>query len=267
MAISVKTYIVRERKAKCLSKGLEQGLKYLRKNDLLDHCVYFDIKEARDKSYSELKKENLLENKLQYSSKHRPLILNSSGSLHHLTYLFTNKLPQDKPYSILFLDNHNDGIWDNYDIKENRTLNCGQFVYDMIRDNKNVSGVFWLGLDLKTITYRLKKGAVKEKTLSKSANLSYKQILKRMCPLINELIGDRIYISFDLDCLSKDYVKTDYSQSRMSLDFALNLIEDLAKTKEFIGADICGLSKKGVDETSLRTYAEVYRTLYRALKG
>lgn len=63
-----------------------------------------------------------------------------------------------------------------------------------------------------------------------------------------------LYISVDLDVLSREWVRTDWSQGGMSLDDLELILTDAASKRRIIGADICGgLTKdKGAAPQDLR---------------
>lgn len=52
--------------------------------------------------------------------------------------------------------------------------------------------------------------------------------------------GLPVYVSIDLDVLSRDFARTDWSQGDMSLDALLDILRQVAGTREVLGVDICG---------------------------
>ena len=73
---------------------------------------------------------------------------------------------------------------------------------------------------------------------------------RRTNPLLDDSSG-LLYISIDIDCLSRDYARTDWSQGETTLPQLLQQLDEVRRGHELAGVDICGgitLSQGGTAE-------------------
>ncbi len=78
-----------------------------------------------------------------------------------------------------------------------------------------------------------------------------------------ETAGQPVYISIDLDVLSRDYARTDWDQGTMTLDELVGYILEIKKAARIIGVDICGglTIQKGASPDDLAINAATEKAL------
>jgi arginase family enzyme len=259
-------YIVRTGAGKWIGKGLEQALQYLENKGQLDltKTRHIDIPTVNeDPGFDDgigIDKDILFENDLKYSD--RPLILTGSNYLHHLTYLYSRKINSGE-FSILNIDRHPDGIeyWTGKDSTYANKIDCARFFCQTLQDNPNLKNIrYSSGLGI--------YGASKEhKSVEVIRSSESENDQEKYMGALSASLARQVYITIDLDCMPRRFVETDFhKQSEMSLEFLSDIIKRVSAEREIIGADICGLSFRGVSESSLLTYSAVFNQLKRAMK-
>ena len=83
-------------------------------------------------------------------------------------------------------------------------------------------------------------------------------------PTLDSLPELPVYISIDLDVLSKEFARTDWDQGDMTLDELAEAIRTLMDTHRIIGVDLCGgnTPEKGASPADLALNASAGETLY-----
>lgn len=83
-------------------------------------------------------------------------------------------------------------------------------------------------------------------------------------PTLDSLPELPVYISIDLDVLSKEFARTDWDQGDMTLDELTEAIRTLMDTHRIIGVDLCGgnTPEKGASPADLALNASAGEALY-----
>jgi hypothetical protein len=258
---SIDVYVVKT--GGIINKGLRQTVEHLKNEKILREEPKLIEIEKPDEYSPELtsvyRKE--LSINLSFDNEKKPLILNGSGMLHHLTYVFTKNLKtnNNKKYSMLFLDKHNDGYLNDCP-RMMTPLRCSLFVLETMVDCPRIYKFVWLSEENKRL-FIAKKGGKKRKTIEKDADYIGGEYKKKIISLIDKKLTKQVYVSLDLDFLSPTCVETDYDQGTMKLPFLLNILKETSKNHKIIGADICGLKRYGVGKESIKTYSKIFTTL------
>lgn len=81
---------------------------------------------------------------------------------------------------------------------------------------------------------------------------------------LGDVAGKAVYLSIDLDVLSKEYARTDWNQGNMTLDELKACIEEIKKSTRIIGVDICGglTIQKGASPEDLAINASTEKALF-----
>ncbi len=280
----VQTYVVQ-----CKDKGLERAIRYLYENDLLRDPRSIGVDErilgAMHHDYNVVDSAELLDAMHVFTSQSLPLILNGTGTYHHFTYAFCRKIVDrfGKPYTVIHFDHHSDGSTVRYKFKGliNSDITCGNYYSRLMADSNYAKSVIWIQAPATMISVN-RKGKVIE---SSDAHLwatktnyrdfalkeSVGEAIERTLPVtlaktLENIETDLLYVTVDLDVLSKEHLDTDWDQGDMHLNFLLRFLEGLGEKRKIIGADICGLRKDDrFDLNSLATFSKVYYTLYSAM--
>jgi len=149
-----------------------------------------------------------------------------TGDYHYLTKLFLEMV--NEPFQLLLFDHHSDRQPSEL---APDLLSCGAWVADSLRDCPMLKSVCTVG------------------TCDGS-------VLKPDLP---------IYISIDLDVLSADFFRTDWSQGEMTPDELESLLSGLAGNN-ILGIDVCGgltVTKGARDEDLALNCSERFRLLER----
>lgn len=263
-------------------KGLTRLLDYLDERRLFDgHEEYISIDPTLYRSGSwmpfsllPMDASSLLEGmEVNVSKKKLPLILNGSGSFHHLTYGFCRKIVDTfhEPYTIIHIDRHDDGSTRRYKSAESigPVIDCGNFYPKLMADSPFALATVFVSsfLEIYSINENGKVTYLRQRIGRNNP--------KGMVALETNVKTKNIYVTVDLDTLSSQYVKTDWSTGGMDLEFLTNFLGELQRKKRIIGADICGLRKGGRVSTdilrsncrTLETYTSVFSNLRQLLRN
>jgi len=124
-----------------------------------------------------------------------------TGDYHYMTALLLQKATEGS-ISLLLLDNHPD---DQAPAFSPDILSCGSWVLEA-RRNPVITDFQWIQKGDEPIT----------------------------------LGSNPIYISIDLDVLSRDYARTNWNQGEMTLSRMIDILDTATKGRELAGVDICG---------------------------
>lgn len=157
-----------------------------------------------------------------------------TGDYHYITLFWLERIRE--PFSLVLFDNHPD---DQPSAFSPDTLSCGSWVAEA-RKLPNCIGTYWLS------------GAACE-TAGKNLRYAHPSQADAWAPPVHETTGGHgfsrlslrkpgkpVYVSIDLDVLSRDYARTDWDQGSMTLEELSGAILELKKSSQIIGVDICG---------------------------
>lgn len=222
-----------------------------------------------------------------YSSIHKEndflLVINGSGNFHHHTYGFCRGLVEQdkKPYTVVHFDQHGDAK------NVSNELACGNYLVNLTNDSEYVQKAVIIGasvmiadsqgmdttalkLETEIYPYAISEGSflhmdevpdidVKkgEIAFGQALKVSFHRIKEEGIEqisqrAINRMKTDDVYITVDLDVLTKDYVETEWGNGFMTLDQLLTSIKAIKSEKNVIGLDICGTN--GKDEIGKAQY-------------
>jgi hypothetical protein len=265
-------------------KGIERLLEYLDERRLIDR----DIRHIRfnpelpgagywhlffpPPSRFLIDASQLLESMNVDVSEKPPLILNGSGSFHHLTYGFCRKIVDTfcEPYTIIHIDSHEDGATRKYKSADRvrRSIECGYFYPRLLADSPFAQAVIF-------VTGRSEIYSVNEK-----GNVSFLRYKIRGGPsdaadmIAKNIKTKNIYWTVDLDALSSQDVKTDWYNGGMGVEFLTGFVNEVGGRKKTSGADICGLRRGGrvstdflrTNERCLETNAYIFSTFRKLME-
>ncbi len=149
-----------------------------------------------------------------------------TGDYHYISLFWAERISE--PFTFLLYDNHPD---DQPDAFGAGMVTCGSWMKD-VRKLDMCKGTIWV--DGKgTIT---ENGACRELPL---------------------------YISIDLDILSRTYARTDWDQGDITLEQMISSLTVMCRDRRIIGADICGglTIQKGASAEDLATNAGTVKAL------
>ncbi len=160
-----------------------------------------------------------------------------SGNYHYMTCFFLEKI--QVPFALILIDHHSDMQMPAF----GNILSCGGWVKYTLDSNEFLNKVYIIG-------------AADEE----DERIEYIES------------GDSwpgselpVYLSIDKDVLSSDHAATDWDQGDMSLDELLSLINEIKRSTELIGTDICGEKKEGVTESEVALNIQTNAKLLEAL--
>ncbi|MCK5283876.1 MAG: hypothetical protein KAK00_10845 [Nanoarchaeota archaeon] len=233
-----------------------------------------------------------------FSQSERSIVLNGSGKYHHRTF-FLVKNSSSVELSYVQLDAHTDfGTWGVC----NDFVNSGGFVENIV-DLKKIKKVYLLGLvpteiiaslghnegmgpnkkfilvdnppifNKKTELYLHDNYVLNPEELSDiefKSLIKYQEKYKSLMRFSPSLIPtEDVYVSIDLDVIG-EFPTSFRRLGKLSLENVLELISSIGKTKNIVGADICGLdlnqlSYEEGDKKSI--YLKQIYTIYQTLKS
>ncbi len=281
MARGVQVYVVKNAPGR-RSLGLSQALRHLSREGLLcpKDSIPIQLKTindrrsltgsiADDELFCHVTEDELLAElgNFKYDPSKKPLFLNNSGLNHHLTYGLLKRVAESYrgPFGVLVFDAHSDGVGSPVEPKEQnakpRKLWGGEFWAQALRDIPKFHIVIYPDEDHGRVMGH-----------SRHILEPYEAPIDRdsqLAPTILATLNGRsargvkgLYLSIDLDCLGRRYIQTDYPvEDGTTPEFLIETIEKVASKFPIIGADICGLSRKGVNKMSLQTFARIYQSL------
>jgi hypothetical protein len=172
----------------------------------------------------------------------KPLILNTRGTYHHLTYGFLKSTTsEDEDIGYVHIDNHSDTYTTT---SSDREIESGSFVIDILK--------------LPQVTDTLFVGCEFEPSSSISSNaLTSESWRKRFREEVQKL-PDKVYISVDLDVFPPMYINCPFGQGIMTYRQFHFLIDEIKNQKDVAGADICGID---------RPHTSQDRKLYESVVG
>lgn len=240
----MKTYVAQR------SEGLYQALTDMNRRGILKYSDWDNLNVRTPIEYTSERKINNREDldvKLPITKDDKPLVLNGSGWLHHSTYSFVANNPYQQEFSILNIDNHGDGI----EHLPSKDIHCGHFFSNIVNDFPQVYNAVWF--------YHDGKMAFNNKARNGTALPEFFVSDDKHPSLLEKFLQRNIYLSLDLDCLTKSDMQTDWTQGEMTLTELLGILDYIGDNYNIIGADICGLSRRGVDQKSIDNYVQIYQ--------
>jgi len=149
-----------------------------------------------------------------------------SGNYHYVSLFWLERI--EEPFSLLLFDNHEDKSESAFG---GGTLSCGSWVKDALK-HPFLRDFRWI------------------RTFPESRNAAE----------VYEGISSPVYLSIDLDVLSREYARTNWDQGTMSLGELSELL--LSIPGRIIGADICGAESDSEKMLSPTTPEENRRCIY-----
>lgn len=159
----------------------------------------------------------------------KPLILNTRGTYHHLTYGFLQHLEKnsDKELGYVHVDNHTDTYLKRDSKKKN--ISSGSFVSE-IYELENISDLLFVGCSFEPFDS------------IDSRELQSEEWREKIRGAVKKL-PENIYISVDLDVFPPLYISCPFGQGETTYRQFHFLIEIIREKKNLIGADICGIDR------------------------
>lgn len=147
-----------------------------------------------------------------------------TGDYHYVSLFWAERVGE--PFNLLLYDNHPD---DQPDAFGAGMISCGSWVKD-VRSLEMCKGTVWVD------------GSGKTHGIGKDLPL---------------------YISIDLDILSRDYARTDWDQGDVSLDRLMESLSRMCAGSRILGVDICGgiTIQKGASTEDLAINAGTVKAL------
>jgi arginase family enzyme len=214
-----------------------------------------------------------------YDPSKKPLFLNGSGFVHHLTTGFLGVVSRyhKTPFGVVVFDDHDDGVdsqpddvGDILDPKPEK-IYCGLFWFKALKDVPNLKEVVCPEETRARILSLLKNEQDPKVNLLTQDNQVVPKIRTRLRSLPYKHLG--VYLSVDLDCLETKYVQTDFPpddpecNQRMTPELLIERLQGIASDFPVIGADICGLKRTGVNNRSCENFSRVYTCLEQILSA
>ena len=153
-----------------------------------------------------------------------------SGNYHYLTKFWTDKISE--PFTLIVFDHHPDmqpPICDH-------VISCGDWVADVMRENKYLKNVIVIGVKDKLLQAIPAEYAHRAKFYCES-DLNHDERWKEFSKMH---INEPVYISIDKDVLDKKSAQTNWDQGSLSIEGLEKLITIIFSHEEVIGVDICG---------------------------
>ena len=277
----VQVYVVKHR-----DEGLKKAVNFLNERKFLDGSELFvEIPSFFNGSVGA---SDLYKNTKVVPTHYIPLILNGSGSFHHLTYAFCRKIVDKREkesehpgtYTILHIDQHSDGALTPKKFTRS-IIECGHFYPKLLFDSPYAQAVCYLTDPvpslINSIFHRPKAVLFSLNEKGKVNIFDYKisnpsEAAEKILEKIN---GKKVFVSLDLDVLATEYVNTDHGNGKMKLEFLLEMLDGLGGKINPVGADICGLKRNGNVGTvfdpksvgSLETYEAASHALHKLLES
>lgn len=155
-----------------------------------------------------------------------------TGDYHYITLFWLERI--EEPFTLVLFDNHPD---DQPTAFSPDTLSCGSWVSESRKLPHCVNSI-WINTP--------------ENTWGREP--------------VAALPG--VYISIDLDVLSREYARTDWDQGTMTLDELIEAIEEIKKSSRIFGVDICGglTPQKGATDDDLALNARTEEAIIRLFR-
>jgi arginase family enzyme len=178
-----------------------------------------------------------------------PFTLCGSGDFHHLTALWLRRLTA--PYTLISFDNHPD-----WDIRPPR-LGCGTWISRALESPLLERAVVWgcgnfelewpmslfgnrRGLKAGRLRVRPWEERLKPKTRARWETITPENWRGEFSRFAEGLIGKRIYITVDLDCLRKEEAATNWENGLFTAEDVAWAIGEIARQGEVVAGDVCG---------------------------
>lgn len=129
-----------------------------------------------------------------------------SGDYHYITLFFLERI--EEPFDLVLLDNHPD---DQEPAFGDGLLSCGGWVAGARR------------------TLPLLRDVLRNPSESDLAGTAEGCACRRP-----------VYLSIDIDVLSRDFARTDWSQGDMTLEQLYSAVKSLRASRRLLGVDVCG---------------------------
>ncbi|MDO5321734.1 MAG: arginase family protein [Bacteroidia bacterium] len=157
-----------------------------------------------------------------------------TGDYHYISLFWLERIQE--PFTLVLFDNHPD---DQPSAFSPDTLSCGSWVAEA-RKLKYCSEDYWISAHPESLVRKsvAARGLVNGRGPSES--LGGMSVAKIIRARLSGCKGKTVYLSIDLDVLSKEFARTDWDQGTMSLDDLTEAVLELKKSTRIIGVDICG---------------------------
>ncbi|MCD6413805.1 MAG: arginase family protein [Elusimicrobia bacterium] len=204
--------------------------------------------------------KNLLAGYFDFKPEFPCFVFSGSGNYHHLSYFLIRQM--EFPVTVIIFDAHTD-----YRDETEHAFDCGSWVGEMLK-LKNVKKVVLIGTDTdrdyywRNIMFRIPRNAeiLQKGDVSKIYAGKFKRIKLGSIHDDFEIPTKSVYFSFDLDCLGKKYIETDWGNGKMTPDEILAIVVRILRKHKFAGADFCAI-KNPPDEKSLKTLAKIVKKM------
>lgn len=177
-----------------------------------------------------------------------------TGDYHYISRFWLEKAAAEnpgKPFALLLFDHHPDMQEPAF----GQVISCGGWVRDAFTGLEELSQVLMIGinpdLELEILDFVFDGVlAVTSEDLRHTGD-ALSQDVTEMISLLDPSIP--VYVSIDLDVLTKDYARTDWDQGSMTLTQMESVLKSVARKHEILGMDICGglTRKKGASDDDL----------------
>lgn len=215
------------------------------KYELLDPSIKTRVREKIFQTYKVKTSKNKVESLLKsIKLPVKPLILNTRGTYHHLTYGFLKSATsKDEDIGYVHIDNHSDTY---VTPSSERKMTSGSFVLDILKLPQITSALF-VGSEFEPYSSIAPEDLI---------SASWKEKVKKEVRNLPE----KVYISVDLDVFPPMYINCPFGQGVMTYRQFHFILEEVKKEKEVAGADICGIDRPHTPK-GRKLYSSVVSTL------
>jgi hypothetical protein len=184
----------------------------------------------------------------KYADALRPFTLFGSGDFHHLSAVWTRQFTE--PFTLVSFDNHPDwdirppkwscGAWinralENPFVQRVAIWGCGNFECNF---PGRLLGNRRAGLAGKLLVHPWAQDGVKYPSwLSPITPETWRA---QFTAWVEHIAGERVYITFDMDCLQSEEAVTNWENGRFILDDLVWTLGVLREKTCIIGGDLCG---------------------------
>lgn len=187
-----------------------------------------------------------------------------TGDYHYISRFWLEKVAEEKPgrpFALLLFDHHPDMQEPAFE----GVISCGGWVRDSFTMIDELRQVLMLGInpDLEIEFLDLVFDGILAVTTDdfRHTGDSVGQEVAEMLSLLEP--GIPVYVSIDLDVLSRDFARTNWDQGVMTIVQLESLLRSVAASHEILGVDICGglTREKGASDADLEVNAGTRRRL------
>jgi len=199
----------------------------------------------------------------RHTSQFRPYTLFGSGDFHHLSAVWMRQFQE--PMTLLSFDNHPD-----WDIRPPK-WSCGAWINRAL-ENPRIQkvGIWGCGNFECNFPWRLlgnrtaaregrlrvhpwaQEGVIYPSWLNPLTSETWKS---QFAGWVESRIGQKIYVTIDMDCLSASEAVTNWESGRFTCDDLVWALKTLREKVEIIGGDLCGAWSRPSYQTTFQRLA------------